>query len=27
MPVYMIMFLHREKDEDITYHFDLTGLK
>ncbi len=27
LPIYMTMFLLHEKDEDLTYHFDLTGLK
>jgi len=26
LPIYMTMFLLHEKDEDLTYHFDLTGL-
>ena len=27
LPIYMIMFLQHDKNEDFTYHFDLTGLK
>ena len=27
LPIYMTMFLQYEKNEDLTYHFDLTGLK
>ena len=27
LPIYMIMFLQHEKNDDLTYQFDLTGLK
>jgi predicted AAA+ superfamily ATPase len=27
LPIYMLMFLQHEQNNDLTYHFDLTGLK
>ena len=27
LPIYMIMFFQHEKNDDLTYQFDLTGLK
>ena len=27
LPIYMTMFLQHEKNDDLTYQFDLTGLK
>jgi hypothetical protein len=27
LPIYMLMFLQHEQNNDLTYQFDLTGLK